>query len=39
MIYQSGIKEVYYAEEYRISEGLDFLNKCGITLKRVPEDE
>ena len=33
MIYQSGIKEVFYAEEYRNNDGIEFLNKCGISVK------
>ena len=28
LIYQSGIKEVFYDEEYRSDEGVKFLNKC-----------
>ena len=28
LIYQSGITEVYYAEDYRSDEGINFLNKC-----------
>ena len=35
IIYQSGIKEVYYSEEYRDSAGIEFLNKCGIQVKKV----
>ena len=31
LILQSGIKEVYYLEEYRNIDGLDFLFKSGIT--------
>ncbi len=28
LIYQAGIKEVFYDEEYRSDEGVKFLNKC-----------
>jgi len=35
MIYQSGIKEVFYGEEYRNNDGIEFLNKCGITVKKI----
>jgi dCMP deaminase len=35
MIYQSGIHEVFYGEEYRDSKGLDFLYKCGINVKKI----
>lgn len=36
-IYQAGIREVYYAEEYRDSAGIDFLRKCNIQVIQVPE--
>ena len=35
MIYQSGIKEVFYGEEYRNNDGIEFLNKCGLSVKQV----
>lgn len=35
MIYQSGIKEVFYGEDYRSREGIDFLNKCGLSVKQL----
>lgn len=35
MIYQSGIKAVYYAEEYRSTNGLEFLQKCGVHVEQV----
>jgi dCMP deaminase len=28
LIYQAGIKEIYYTEDYRKSDGVDFLSKC-----------
>ena len=28
LIYQAGIKEVYYAEDYRNDDGIKFLSKC-----------
>lgn len=34
-IYQAGIAEVYYAESYRDTLGLDFLVKCGLTVEQV----
>jgi dCMP deaminase len=37
MIFQSGIKEVFYGEEYRNNDGIDFLNKCGITVRQLNE--
>ena len=35
MIYQAGIREVYYRNEYRCSDGIDFLKKCGIPVEKV----
>lgn len=35
MIYQSGIQEVFYEEEYRSNDGIDFLNKCGLTIRQI----
>lgn len=35
MIFQSGIKEVFYGEHYREDAGIVFLNKCGITVKQI----
>ena len=32
LIYQSGIATVYYKNEYRSTQGLDFLNKSGIKV-------
>jgi len=37
MIYQSGIKEVFYEEDYKSAQGLDFLNKCGIKVVKLKE--
>jgi dCMP deaminase len=39
MIYQSGIKEVYYAVDYRSKDGIEFLEKCGILVKKVLETD
>ena len=35
MIFQTGIKEVFYAEDYRDDAGISFLYKCGITVKQI----
>ena len=35
MIFQTGIKEVFYAEDYRDDTGISFLNKCGITVEQI----
>jgi len=41
LIAQSGIKEVYFSEHYRLRDGLDFLEKCGIQVSYLNpfEDE
>jgi dCMP deaminase len=38
-MYQAGIKQVFYKTEYRDTAGLDFLNKCGLEIEQVKEDE
>ena len=35
MIYQSGIKEVFYGEKYRDNAGIEFLYKCGINVREI----
>ena len=35
LLYQSGITEVYYAHKYRLTHGVDFLEKCGITVEQM----
>ena len=37
IIYQSGIKEVYYAHTYRKTDGVEFLQKCGIKITQVED--
>lgn len=32
LIYQAGISEVIYKEEYRETNGIDFLKKCGVKI-------
>ena len=34
-IHQSGIKEVYYKDEYRNLSGIEFLNKCGVKTTKI----
>lgn len=36
LIVQSGIKKVFYIEEYRDLEGVNLLNNKGIEVKRIP---
>jgi len=35
LIYQSGIKNVYYANNYRDDSGLQFLKKSNVTVEQV----
>ena len=35
IIYQAGIKEVYYKNEYRSVDGINFLKKCEIGVVQV----
>jgi dCMP deaminase len=37
MIYQAGIREVFYGHKYRSDDGIDFLYKCGITVRQLDE--
>ena len=34
-IYQAGIKKVFYRESYRTTDGIDFLEKCGVEIKQL----
>lgn len=34
-IYGAGIKEVYYSEDYRSTEGVYFLQKCGVSITKI----
>lgn len=35
LIFQSGIRRVFYGEDYRDNAGIDFLNKSGVTVTKV----
>lgn len=35
LVYQSGINSVYYRNSYRSTEGLEFLQKAGVTVTQV----
>ena len=37
LLYQSGIKEVYYTHPYRKNDGVEFLNKCNINVEKMDE--
>lgn len=34
-LYQAGIKEVYYRNDYRSQEGREFLEKCNIHIEQI----
>lgn len=35
LIFQSGIKSVYYRNQYRSTDGIEFLKKCGVPIEKV----
>jgi dCMP deaminase len=35
LIYQSGIKSVFYRDTYRSEEGIKFLEKCNVEVKQI----
>ena len=35
LIYQSGINSVFYRNEYRDSAGINFLNKCEVSVNKI----
>ena len=35
LVYQSGINSVYYRNSYRDSSGVEFLNKAGVSVKKI----
>ncbi|MDO6744335.1 deoxycytidylate deaminase [Tenacibaculum soleae] len=39
LIHQSGIKRVVYAEAYKDSSGIDFLEKAGVELTYLPYEQ
>ena len=40
LIYQAGISKVFYVHDYRLQDGVEFLEKCkGITIHKIPLEE
>lgn len=37
-IYQAGIKEVFYKDDYRSEDGINFLKKCGIKVEKLSKE-
>jgi len=33
-VYAAGIRKVYFGEQYRSADGIDFLNKCNIEVEQ-----
>ena len=38
-VYTAGIKKVYYRNSYRDSQGIDFLEKCGVEVEHFSPGE
>lgn len=38
-VYTAGIKKVYYRNSYRDTQGLDFLEKCGVEVLNISPGE
>lgn len=39
LIIQAGIRRVVYAEQYRLSDGIDLLRRAGVVVEHLPIDE
>ena len=39
LIIQAGIKRVVYGEKYRLTDGIDLLERAGITVDYLPINE
>jgi dCMP deaminase len=37
-IFQAGIKSVYYRNQYRNNDGIDFLHRCGIDVQQINDN-
>ena len=35
LIYGAGVKKVYYRDTYRNTDGVEFLEKCGIEVEKI----
>jgi dCMP deaminase len=38
-VYTAGIKKIYYRNSYRDTIGIDFLNRCGISVEQISPGE
>ena len=39
LIIQAGIRRVVYAEQYRLSDGIDLLRRAGVAVEHLPIDK
>jgi len=39
LIIQAGIKRVVYGEKYRLTDGIDLLERAGVTVEYLPNEE
>ena len=39
LIYQSGIRAVYYSKDYRDHAGINFLSKSGVIVEQLPSQD
>jgi dCMP deaminase len=37
--YQAGIKEVFYKNDYRFMDGINFLKLCGVNVQKYHEGD
>jgi dCMP deaminase len=38
-VYTAGVKKVYYQNSYKDTQGIDFLEKCGIEVQKISPGE
>jgi dCMP deaminase len=38
-IHGAGITQIYYAEDYRSTDGINFLEKCNVNIKKLPKED
>ena len=38
-IFQAGIKEVFYGEDYRSTDGIDLLKNCGVKIEKLFKED
>lgn len=38
LMVQAGISNLYYAKQYRITDGIDYLRRCGVAIIYIPRN-